>query len=61
MISTFSPQFPRRKRLSKVQGNEAIGVSELALSSVIRPATNHRVSSRPSCVDEMLTLGLLDR
>jgi len=44
-----------------LQGNEAIGGSELALSSVIRPATNQRVSSRPSCVDEVLTLALLDR
>jgi uncharacterized protein len=38
-----------------LQGNEAIGVSELVLSSVIRLATNHRVFSLPSSVDEVLT------
>lgn len=38
-----------------LQGNEAVGVSELVLSAVIRLATNHRVFSRPSSVEEVLT------
>jgi uncharacterized protein len=37
-----------------LQGDETLGVSELVLSSVIRLATNHRVFSRPSSVDEVL-------
>jgi toxin-antitoxin system PIN domain toxin len=38
-----------------LQGHETVGVSELVLSAVIRLATNHRIFSRPSSVEEVLT------